>query len=719
MNDNISSLFFNAQHSPIGAFSSFTIGYPGAKGGLGLELGAPANQNVYIGIQSRDGEYYEAMPFCDVAPGDDEAKRYDVEHSDRGIVEETVASHKPIRIFGSGAISRTFAVSTDSWRGGDLEFTVYSPVMPVPDPATASDDELRFALAPVVLTELTVDNSQGTEARRAFFGYTGSDPYAAMRRLEDTSEGRFIGVGQGRMTAIAARGDSVNAALGFSIDTILSNDHSDNFAFSLGNCGLLLMDTPAGQRCTFQIAISFYRGGLATSGLDTNYLYTRWFANIEDVCEYGLSHFAEYKAAAELADRDFSPDGLSTDQCFMIAHSIRSYYGSTQLLEHDGEPLWVVNEGEYRMMNTFDLTVDQLFFEIRMNPWTVRNELDFFLERYSYHDYLQFPGDGEVHPGGVTFAHDMGVGNVFSRPRFSSYELSGLRGCFSYMSQEQLVNWILVAGVYIEVACDENWRNANLETLKACFLSMLNRDHPDPEKRDGVMSLDSSRTGGGAEITTYDSLDESLGQARNNIYLAMKCWAGYVILQRLFDSTGNGNLAAHANDQAKRCANTLISHMTSDGFIPAVLEHGNASKIIPVIEGLAYPFFAGCAEAVKPQGPYSGLLSALSTHLTNVLVPGACLFADGAWKLSSTSNNSWLSKIYLCQFVARHILGISGDQVTARADGAHVAWLTDNDNAYWAWSDQMLSGRAVGSRYYPRGVTSVLWMYELSVYEPK
>jgi hypothetical protein len=45
-----SNIFFNTQHSPIGAFASFTLGSKGAKGGLGLELGKPADQNVFIGI---------------------------------------------------------------------------------------------------------------------------------------------------------------------------------------------------------------------------------------------------------------------------------------------------------------------------------------------------------------------------------------------------------------------------------------------------------------------------------------------------------------------------------------------------------------------------------------------------------------------------------------------------------------------------------------------
>ncbi|KGP85302.1 glycoside hydrolase family 52 protein, partial [Paenibacillus sp. MAEPY1] len=71
------SIFYNAHHSPIGAFASFTLGYKGAKGGLGLELGKPADQNVYIGLQSRDSENYEALPFFEAV--EDASVRYDVE----------------------------------------------------------------------------------------------------------------------------------------------------------------------------------------------------------------------------------------------------------------------------------------------------------------------------------------------------------------------------------------------------------------------------------------------------------------------------------------------------------------------------------------------------------------------------------------------------------------------------------------------------------------
>jgi hypothetical protein len=570
-------------------------------------------------------------------------------------------------------------------------------------------EALREALLPAVLAEVTVDNRQGMTPRRAFFGYGASDPYSAMRRLDDTLPG-YVGIGQGRSTAIVTDTPGAQSGQAFALGTLLTVDRPENLAFGIGGCGAILLEAPPGQISTFRFAICFYRGGLVTTGLDTSYYYTRLFSDIEAVAQYALTHFDALKEAAVNANQQFETPSLSEDQKFMLAHAIRSYYGSTQLLEHQGKPLWVVNEGEYRMMNTLDLTVDQLFYELQMNPWTVRSELDQFTSRYSYQDRTRLPDDPTEYPGGIGFTHDMGVANVFSRPGYSCYEQAGLTGCFSYMTHEQVVNWLCCATVYVVQTNDHVWRDAKLPIFRDCLASLLNRDHPSPEQRNGIMSLDTSRSAGGAEITTYDSLDASLGQARGNIYLAGKTWACYVALERLFTEVGERNLAEQAGEQARRCAATLVSHVTPEGYIPAVLGTGNASRIIPAIEGLVYPYFAECREALKIDGPFGSYIQALRRHLETVLEPGVCLFDDGGWRLSSTSHNSWLSKIYLCQFVARRILGLDGEHITARADAAHAAWLTDSDNGIWAWSDQMVSGKAVGSRYYPRGVTGILWL---------
>lgn len=57
----------------------------------------------------------------------------------------------------------------------------------------------------------------------------------------------------------------------------------------------------------------------------------------------------------------------------------------------------------------FDLTVDQLFFEMRLGQsWTVQNVLDSFATRYSYTDTVFLPADGpfKTYPGGLSFTHD-------------------------------------------------------------------------------------------------------------------------------------------------------------------------------------------------------------------------------------------------------------------------------------------------------------------------
>jgi hypothetical protein len=104
------------------------------------------------------------------------------------------------------------------------------------------------------------------------------------------------------------------------------------------------------------------------------------------------------------------------------------------------------------MMNTLDLTIDMMFFELKWNPWTVRNVLEHFVEEYSYTDKIFSPDNPEqLLEGGISFAHDMGVDNHFSPKGYSSYECSGLdRKCFSYMTSEQLTNWVLIAGVYFK-----------------------------------------------------------------------------------------------------------------------------------------------------------------------------------------------------------------------------------------------------------------------------
>lgn len=690
--------FFNAHHSPIGAFASLTFGCKGALGGPGLELKGPANESLYIGVEERDRPgRYQALPFYDGADQDG-AQDYDVE----GLRDFQFA--KSISSFEDPEITRNFGAGIDEWIAGDLRFRVASPVRAVPDPSQASTEDLKEALAPSIVAELTIDNRKGKSARKAFFGYAGSERSTNMRSWR---RGSLTGVGQGRNISFATDDPSAFAAIAFQAEGALDPRFEQNLNFMLGGVGMLVCSVPAGEIKTFRFAICFFREGVVTTGIEARYLYRRYFDRIEDVAAFALANLEKTFGLAADLDRKLAAD-LSVERRMMLSHAYRSYLGATQCLElFDGRPLWVVNEGEYRMMNTFDLTVDQLFCELALNPWTVRNVLDFYVERYSYEDHVKFPGNADTYPGGIAFTHDMGIANSFSETGFSCYEQAGLKGVFSYMSAEELVNWALCAALYLSHTKDSEWAQKHKEIFVKVIQSLVNRDHPEPIKRNGVIGMDSSRCITGTEITTYDSLDASLGQARNNLYLALKTWAAYVLLEPVLNDLGEGETATLASKQARLCAKTIVAAADGDGFLPAVLGEGIEARIIPAIEGLIFPYLAGRKDLINEEGAFADLMRVVAQHFDAVLRPGICLFPDGGWRLSSTSRNSWLSKIYLCQFIAEDILGRKAD---TRADEAHLDWLMDEDNVYFAWSDQMIAGKAHGSRYYPRGVTAVLWL---------
>ena len=695
------TIFYNAFHSPIGAHSSFTLGCRGRNGGLGLELGGPADENIYIGLETKKGGQFEALPFY--AGTDDEAERYD--HANQSRKQDQILAP-----YAGKKIKREFSLGTDGWQAGDLEFKIYSLAEGVPEPGKGSASELKKLLCPTVIAELTIDNTKCKRDRRAFFGFTASGSTDALNI--DQVNRQISGLAKGQATGIYCDDPSVIPAKHMSVEPILKETHSFNYQQHLGSTGLLLCPVAAGTKKTFRFAICFYRGGIVTTGMPCSYLYHRYYNSLADVAKVAFASFSWLKGRAHVADRFLEKKKVSSDQQWMMAHAIRSYFGSTQLLEHKKKPVWVVNEGEYRMINTFDLTVDQIFFEMEMNPWTVKNELDLFTQRYSYTDKLHFPGEESVHPGGLSFTHDMGVCNHFTAPGLSSYERAGLDGCFSHMTHEQLVNWVLCAAVYAKGSGDKKWLKSNLPVFKKCLRSLLNRDHPKGKERNGIMGLDSSRTEKGAEITTYDSLDTSLGQARNNVYIALKGWASYLAMEEIFGDFKLKKESEVASGQAKLAASTIASHLSSEGYIPAVMGENCDSKIIPAIEGLIFPYVLGQKKALQDRGPYGELIRALKVHFKTVLKEGTCLYPDGGWKLSSTADNSWLSKIYLCQFVARKILGFDSPATRSKADKAHKNWLLNQENLRFAWSDQMSSGVAKGSKYYPRGVTSILWMKE-------
>jgi hypothetical protein len=198
-------------------------------------------------------------------------------------------------------------------------------------------------------------------------------------------------------------------------------------------------------------------------------------------------------------------------------------------------------------------------------------------------------------------------------------------------------------------------------------------------------------------------------------------------LALLVDALGDPTATALASERAASVVTTVVANAGADDAIPAIFERnnpGHASRILPAAEGLVYPLYwqqEGLAprrlEELLSAAGATRLIDALRRHVRALLLDPQRrnLFPDGGIRLSSTSGNSWMSKIALFQHVARGWFGAADDTELARiladADAAHVKWQTDG-SAYWACSDQIVHGQAKGSRYYPRIVTTALWLDE-------
>ncbi len=690
------TLSYNVQHSPNGAFASFTFGHFRTPGGMAQELGRPGSQNVYLGTRPVGERTASVFPF--IENGKDARASFEV-----GAASSTDSAL--VRVIDETELSRRLEPARDLWQFGPLRVSVISPRRKLPDPQVASLDECREVYCPAVYVELSLDNLAGEGGIDGFFALED----AAWLALQDPSVSGFSR--GGRLGMAWEPSPAVAPFLEFSLGEGL--DQAGSRLFGLGRVAGVRLRANADARVSVVVALGFWHEGNATTGKRSVYAFQRWFSGLEDVLVSALGAYQSHVNHADELARELLSQALNDQQRFLYCQAVHSYFGSTSLLWLDDGPLWVVAEGEYVMMNTLDLTIDHAFFELRWGPWMQRTVLEFFAKNYAYTDQLIDHDDtNNLLPGGISFCHDHGVANQFSPSGHSAYELAGLDGtCFSFMSYEELLNYVLALALYVHETGAHDFAQRNSELIAKCSTSLLNRDHPEPALRRGVMGFDGARCGGGREITTYDSLDSSLGPARGNLYIAVKTWAAHVALSLLFRALEQGGASDAALLMADRSMATILAAFSAElGYLPASLDGVTKSAILPAIEPLVYVAELGLSALLAPTGRYGALVSLLRRHFEAVFRPGLCQFDDGGWKLSSTSGNSWLSKIALAQQVARTILKVEFTPEQAlRHDRAHADWLRAG-GGYWAASDQFLSGLAHGSRYYPRLVTTCLWL---------
>lgn len=381
-------VFYNAQHAPIGAFSSFTFGFKGGKGGLGVQLGKPADQNVYIALQSRDGSVLEALPFADGLDG---------------------ASTAGVSPFADAVVSRTLGAASDVWTAGDLTFAgarrdgrgiaccytvacictglsffllFFSFPRRSLQPRAGRAGPLRAVLrggagdgagargarggcrrqrrvrtAAAGFVRLRRQFGASNNVSNFFFKHLntsyslptqGNEPGGGARRMDSALlPPGVVAFAHGLTTGYATDARGAAGGQGFSLSDILGDPNLEGRTFGMGGHSLVSLTAPASVKSTFRFVVCFHKGGRVTSGLDASFYYTKYFSSLEAVASFGLKHFAALKAAALAGDAAMGAPHLGASRSFALSMAVRSYFGSTQLLAlSNGKPLWVVYEGE-------------------------------------------------------------------------------------------------------------------------------------------------------------------------------------------------------------------------------------------------------------------------------------------------------------------------------------------------------------------------------------
>jgi hypothetical protein len=666
--------FVNLDHAPMGACSTITYGYQGDACGIGTETGlfpywiqsGGGGGGVLIALSGSAG--MQLMPFVASIPG-------------------TSAN---AQAFPDANIKRTFAPCTDQFTvaGAGLAFSHYTPAWPMADFGKATLSEKKRYFLPANWLVFTVTNTSST-SEDFYFGL----PVAVTQKT--FGGGAYQGFTLGE-AALATQTGSCEVLSGTRLTSVF-NGMQQGAAFHLA--------VPAGQTRSLMVVIAYYRSAVVDSRTGAHYFYTSLFPSIDSVIDAAFAGFGDARLRCQQLAEAMSRANLNPFRQFLASTTLHTYMADTAcVIDPQGVVHWWEIEGVFNFINTFDLTVDHAFYDSYMQPWALRNVLDGFSGAlpgtgYSFDVPLIGPTGTQVSSTGFSFYHDMGL-----------FPKSGTGPAYGgSMGDEELQSWILSAGLYWNHTRDNDWLTNNLVLLQRCLNSMLLRDNTNSAARDGITKNVNS-----GEITTFDDLDGSLRTPAFNGRLAVRNWACYLALNAMLNQVGDASDAATCQNMAGVAAQTLVDRWNTYsgtlGFIPASLDGGIKAATISMIEGLAYPAAMGLTNAIdRTGGPYAAMLQALSNHVVAVLVPGKCLDpTTGAWMVTSGTSFTWQSKVFVAQYAAEAVLGITNN-VDGAVDQVHAS-VQIQSAPFQGYSDDFYgTGPLQGGHHYPRGITSALW----------
>lgn len=686
---------FNTHHSPVGAWASLTFGASDV--GVSFDLQDPVVKNDGILLAGcADSKGLRSIGFMEMP------KRNAAEMSAEGANDKVMRTREMYGMVKDSEIRRTLTPSKDIFETGNIRFTTYTPYDALPDPQNGEIPALNCM--PGILMDVTVDNTAGTEHCTAFLGIKLN----VAKRSYSSREGDLLTVRFRNDWAFAAKAsDGVFMTRG---GGALASLRAGGYEIHQNGPAFFCVDVPAGEIKTLTVCWSVYAREASAGICKTTYYYNRYFADVIQAANAVLDHAKTLRTMADRVDGELLREGQDPARVALFCQALRAYYASTQLLEDEtGRLRWNVSEGGYLWRNTMDLCADHIVWELRRNPWVVRELMDEFIEDYSYGDRVRFPDLPGEYPGGISFTHDMGCFFNYAKPGYSDYERANdsVNGFYFYMTTEELLNGIYCLAGYALYSGDREWLCAHRDLLSRLMESLENRDGPTPESRNGILKASTTRGGECClESTTYDALDHSLLKAAGNLYVFIKTWCSLVLLKKLCEMADDSETARRAEVMRQKCiASAAAFRSPAQPWLRANAYDEIPGAVSAAAEPLAVPHMLG----VMDENGEPELVALLRDHSIACLQKGVCWDAvSGGLRLSSTSRNTWPSKSVLTVYAMERVLGLTVPEGMVQ-EIINWAQISAREKTI---CDQILcdSREAIGAPYYPRIVTAALWL---------
>jgi hypothetical protein len=616
-----------------------------------LDGGIPVD--LLVGVRRGDGAV-EALPFV-----------------------EDAGTYPGWKFAAAEDVKRTMTACVDefAWTGAGVTLKAYTPQAALPNPKRSGN--LQYATAPGVLLEVSVDNTAGTAEATVFVGLrqaAGLRGVGCIRPL-DWSSKTLVGVASSGRWALAAAGKG-------EATTLQAEDLSDwtPRIDPKANAGGVLVKVPAGTSKTVSLVFAVFEQGLVTQGIDARFFYMNYFPRVEAVANFLLANAQRVRESCVNFDGRVSGACGDARKLAVFASGVRAYNALTQVVDSatpTGPAAYFAALAPDGPRNGLDRIIDHLPWELFRNPWVIRNVFDLATTAYAYRDRVKFPGDAtpeESRDGGMTFARDFGFASTYApgampatsagpggRP-VSAFDGAGSNPGWSggEMASEVLLNSLYMLTSYALMADDTPWAKTRLPFARELLVSLENRDHWDPAQRTGILKAESSGSKG-PEQTVFGGrtgVDGALGNARGNLYLAVKTFCANLLLTTYFQNNNDLHSADYSYAFAQKTAAAIAGAFKGE-YLPANLLTGEGAdvRMLAALEPLALPTYLGLTSTLAEYFPE--LFKALQGHAAACLkaAPEGCL--DGTTlRLASNSPATCPAKVISILFVLERLFQI-------------------------------------------------------------